>query len=78
MAQAESALGFEPDAAIRTRDRRIGCVGAGMIMAECHLAAYAEAGFPVVAIASRTPARAATVAERWGIGRVHRTPEALI
>ena len=48
------AMGFAPDAAIRCRDYRIGCIGAGFIMAECHLAAYHEAGFPVVAIASRT------------------------
>jgi predicted dehydrogenase len=49
-----------------------------MIMAECHLAAYREAGFPVVAIASRTEAKARKVAERWGIVKVHATPEALI
>jgi predicted dehydrogenase len=72
------ALGFEPDAPIRVNDLRIGCVGAGMIMAECHLAAYKEAGFPVVGIASRTKANAARVAERWGIAKVHETPEALI
>ena len=72
------AKGFTPDAPIRTRDLKIGCIGAGMIMAECHLAAYKDAGFPVVAIASRTKGRAARVAERWGIGRVHDTPEALI
>ena len=41
------AKGFTPDPPIRSRDLRIGCVGAGMIMAECHLAAYREAGFPV-------------------------------
>jgi predicted dehydrogenase len=67
-----------PDPPIRTRDYRIGCIGAGMIMAECHLAAYKEAGFPVVAIASRTRDHAAKVAERWGIPKVHDTPEALI
>ena len=49
-----------------------------MIMAECHLAAYKEAGFPVAAIASRTKAHAQTVADRWGIPKVHDTPEALI
>ena len=70
--------GFQPDVEIRARGQRIGCIGAGMIMAECHLAAYKQAGFPVVAIASRTPSRAAAVAERWGIGKVHATPEALI
>ncbi len=69
---------FAPDVTVRTREYRIGCVGAGMIMAECHLAAYKDAGFPVVAIASRTRANAETVAARWGIATVHATPEALI
>ena len=72
------AQGFKPDPEVRVRDYRIGCIGAGMIMAECHLAAYKEAGFPVVAIASRTKEKAATVAERWGIATVHDTPDALI
>jgi predicted dehydrogenase len=63
---------------VRTRAHRIGCIGAGMIMAECHLAAYKEAGFPVVAIASRTRGNAEAVAARWGIATVHDTPEALI
>ena len=62
-----NAKGFEPDVKIRARDYRIGCIGAGMIMAECHLAAYKEAGFPVAAIASRTKANAEKVATRWGI-----------
>lgn len=69
---------FEPDVTIRSRDAAIGCVGAGMIMAECHLAAYTQAGFRVVAIASRTKANAAGVASRWGIPKVHDTPERLI
>ena len=70
--------GFSPDPEIRVKDLRIGAIGAGMIMAECHLAAYQEAGFPVVAIASRTKANAAKVATRWSIPTVHETPEALI
>jgi len=70
--------GFEPDVKVRTKEYRIGCVGAGMIMAECHLAAYKEAGFPVVAIASRTKANARRIANRWNIATVHDTPEALI
>ncbi|MFV0411283.1 MAG: Gfo/Idh/MocA family protein [Paracoccus sp. (in: a-proteobacteria)] len=69
---------LQPDPEIRVRDYRIGAVGAGMIMAECHLEAYRLAGFPVVAIASRTKSRAAEVAERYGIATVHETPEALI
>ncbi|HXW19573.1 MAG TPA: Gfo/Idh/MocA family oxidoreductase [Roseiarcus sp.] len=74
----EDAKGFEPDVSVRTRAFKIGCVGAGMIMAECHLAAYKEAGFPVVAIGSRTKARAANVAERWGVPTVRETPEGVI
>ncbi|WP_287240984.1 Gfo/Idh/MocA family oxidoreductase [Mesorhizobium sp.] len=69
---------FEPDVKVRTREYRIGCVGAGMIMAECHLAAYQEADFPVVSIASRTKASAEKVARRWEIPTVHDTPEQLI
>ncbi len=71
-------MGFVPDAAVRCRDFRIGCIGAGFIMADVHLAAYADGGFPVVAIASRTEAKAAEVAKRWGIPRVHATPRELI
>lgn len=71
-------MGFAPDPAIRTNDLAIGCIGAGMIMAECHLAAYQAAGFKVAAIASRTPAKAAAVAARWGVAKVHQTPDDLI
>jgi predicted dehydrogenase len=71
-------VAFQPDVEIRARSHRIGCIGAGMIMAECHLAAYAEAGFPVAAIASRTKERAAEVAKRWNIPKVHDTPADLI
>lgn len=71
-------MDLHPDPEIRSRDQRIGCIGAGMIMAECHLAAYAQAGFPVVAIASRTKTKAQAVAARYAIPKVHDTPEALI
>ena len=73
-----SPTDFAPNVTVRTREYRVGCVGAGMIMAECHLAAYKEAGFPIVAIASRTKSKAQAVAARWGIPMVHDTPEALI
>jgi predicted dehydrogenase len=72
------SLGFAPDAPIRCRRFRIGCIGAGFIMADVHLAAYAAARFPVVAIASRTKARAVQVAARWNIPTVHENPGALI
>jgi len=69
---------FQPDPEVRVRDFRIGCIGAGAIMADQHLEAYRIAGFDVVAIASRTPEKAAAVAERYGIPTVHRTPFELI
>ena len=71
-------LNLKPDPVIRAKDYKIGCIGAGMIMAECHLAAYQQAGFPVVAIASRTKSKAEQVAERYGIATVHETPFELI
>ena len=73
-----NAGGFEPDVKVRVKEYKIGCIGAGMIMAECHLAAYKEAGFPVVAIASRTQVNAQKVAKRWAIPKVHTKPEYLI
>ena len=69
---------FVPDPPIRCRDFRIGVIGAGFIMADVQLASYKEADFPVVAIASRTPAKAKEVADRWGIPKTHPTPKALI
>src|ERR1700736_566541 len=57
----------------RRKDFRIGCIGAGFIMADCHLVAYRQAGFNPVAIASRDPARARAVARRHGIPRSHGT-----
>jgi predicted dehydrogenase len=55
------------------RDAAIGVVGAGFIVADIQLVAYADAGFNVRAIASRTPAHARDVASRHGIPTVHDT-----
>jgi len=71
-------MGFEPDAPVRCRDYRIGAIGSGFIMADVQLASYAEAGFPVAAIASRTRSKTEDVARRWAIPVVHATPEDLI
>lgn len=60
------------------RDFRIGCLGAGFIMRDCHLVAYRQAGFNPVAIASRDPARAQAVARQHGIPRWHASFEALL
>jgi predicted dehydrogenase len=62
----------------RRKDYRIGCIGAGFIMRDCHLVAYRQAGFNPVAIASRTSAKAQAVAHQYGIPRCHDTIEQLL
>lgn len=70
-------LGITPELPFR-RDWRIGILGAGFIINECHLVAYRRAGFNPVAIASRDPARAEECARRHGIPRLYSTPEELL
>ena len=60
------------------KDWRIGCVGSGFIMNDCHLAAYSKAGFNPVAIASRTQVNAAKCAKQHKITRVHESIEMLL
>jgi len=55
----------------RRKDWRIGCIGAGFIMRDCHLVAYRQAGFNPVAIASRDPEHARAVAELRGVSKSH-------
>ena len=62
----------------RRKDFRIGVLGSGFIVNDCHLVAYRKAGFNPVAIASRTRARAEKVAQRHGIARVWDTPDQLL
>ncbi|MDA1192457.1 MAG: Gfo/Idh/MocA family oxidoreductase [Candidatus Poribacteria bacterium] len=57
----------------RDKGARIGCIGSGFIMADCHLVAYRQSGFNPVAIASRTPANARKVAEQREIPTVYDT-----
>src|SRR5262249_9130038 len=57
----------------RRKDFRIGCVGAGFIMRDCHLLAYRQAGFNPVAIASRNPEHARAVADQYNLPRCHAT-----
>jgi len=56
----------------KRKDFRIGCIGAGFIMRDCHLVAYRQAGFNPVAIASRKPEHAKEVAQAFNVPRVHR------
>lgn len=70
--------GLVPDPACPVRAFKIGCIGAGFIMADIHLMAYERAGFEVACIASRTVENARAVAKKRNIPKVHPTPEALI
>ncbi len=60
------------------RDVGIGVVGAGFIVRDCHLVAYAEAGFPVVGITSRTYDHARDVAAARSVPRVFSSLEAML
>jgi len=62
----------------KQKDVPIGCIGAGFIMADCHLVAYRNAGFNPVAIASRSPERGREVARRHDIPRAYDTYEQLL
>jgi predicted dehydrogenase len=56
----------------------IGCIGAGFIMADCHLVAYRQAGFNPIAIAARDVDRARDVARKRGVGRAVETYQELL
>jgi hypothetical protein len=60
------------------RDFRIGVLGAGFIVNDCHLVAYRRAGFNPVAIAARSRERAERVARRHALARVYDNPEQLL
>ncbi|MHB8523386.1 MAG: Gfo/Idh/MocA family protein [Limisphaerales bacterium] len=62
----------------RRKDFRLGVLGSGFIVNDCHLVAYRKAGFNPVAIASRTRARAEQAAQRHAIAKVHDTYEQLL
>ncbi|MFO0979050.1 MAG: Gfo/Idh/MocA family oxidoreductase [Planctomycetaceae bacterium] len=60
------------------REIGIGCIGAGFIMADCHLVAYRQHGLNPVAITSRTKATAEQVAARHSISHVCDSVEQLV
>lgn len=62
----------------RRKDYRIGCIGSGFIMADCHLVAYRNAGFNPVAIASRSIETVKQVAERHKIAKTYEHYEQLL
>ena len=53
------------------RDFRIGILGSGFVVNECHLPAYRKAGFNPVAIASRHRQNSEQTAQRHGIPKVY-------
>jgi len=72
-------LDLNPYAPVPPRiDFGIGAVGAGFIMRDVHLKAYADAGFNVVAITSRTLEIAREVAGLRGIRRVCESVEQML
>ena len=60
------------------RDARIGILGSGFIVSDCHLVAYRKAGFNPVAIASRNVETARKTAARHGITKVYDSYEQLL
>jgi predicted dehydrogenase len=62
----------------RGRELGIGIVGAGFIVRDCHLPAYAEAGYRVVGITSRSSERARATAARSGVPRTYGSVEEML
>jgi predicted dehydrogenase len=70
-------LRIHPPLPVR-RDARIGILGSGFIVSDCHLVAYRKAGFNPVAIASRNVDNARKTASRHNIATVYETYEQLL
>ena len=62
----------------RRKDFRIGILGSGFIVNDCHLVAYRKAGFNPIAIGSRSLAHASAVAERHHIPNVYKSYRELL
>jgi len=62
----------------RRKDFRIGILGSGFIVNDCHLVAYRKAGFNPVAIASRSVENATRVGHCHGIPTVYENYEQLL
>jgi predicted dehydrogenase len=56
----------------------IGCIGAGFIMADCHLVAYRNGGLNPVAIAARRKEQAREVADRHRIESIYGTYQEML
>src|SRR5215213_9944460 len=56
----------------------IGLIGAGFIMRDVHMAAYNQAGYNLVGIASRTKGNAQSAADQWGLTQVYESVQDLL
>lgn len=59
-------------------NQKIGVIGSGFIVSDCHLPAYKKLGLNVAAIASRTPRNARKVADLHQIPKVYDNIESLL
>jgi predicted dehydrogenase len=66
----DTGLRYSPPVPLK-KDCRIGILGSGFIVDECHLVSYRRAGFNPVGIASRNRENAARIAGRHMIPRVY-------
>jgi len=62
----------------KKKDYRIGVMGAGFIVRDCHLVAYRNAGYNVVAITSASPEETRAVARLRGVPKVYDTNAELL
>ena len=62
----------------KRRDWRIGCIGAGFIMNDCHLPNYVKAGYKPHGISSHTLKSAQAVADNFNIPNVYDSNTALM
>lgn len=60
------------------KDFRIGIIGSGFIVSDCHLPAYRKGGLNPVGVASRTEANARKTAEKHGLPKVYPSIPALL
>lgn len=77
LTELDLELHIEPELPKR-RDYRIGCIGSGFIMRDCHLVAYKNGGLNAYGIASRTYENAKSVAEQHNIPNVYQSWRELV
>jgi predicted dehydrogenase len=77
--EEETGVQFEASPPLpKRKDFRIGVLGSGFIVSDCHLVSYRKVGFNPVAIASRTRENASKAAQRHAIARVYDTYDQLL